>query len=233
MNYTDYVTNLANALTIPATDANFQSYLPTITTNAEQRCYRELDLLATIVRDSTGTLTPASRDFTFPQHFVVSESVNVFTPVGTTQYRRPLTPVSREWMDAVYPDDAPGCCSGSVPQYYAMITDQQIIVGPAPDQAYFAEVIGTVRPVTLSASNPTTYLSLYLPDLFFAAAMVEGSAYQMNFSTTADNPQQAATWESHYQALKGSAVVEEIRKHYAAAAWTSKQPTPLATPPRV
>lgn len=231
MTYSDFVTQLANMLVIDATDPNYLIALPNIITDAEQRIYRELDLLATIVRDSTGTLTPNSRSFTFPQHFVVSESINVFTPVGATTYRHQLIPVSREWMDAVWPDDTAASCfcdGGSIPEYYAMITDQQIIVGPPPDAAYFMEVIGTIRPAPLSATNTTTYLTAYLPDLFFTAALIFSSGYQLNFSPMGDNPTQSMSWEAHYKQLMSTANIEEIRKKYASQAWTPKQPDPLA-----
>lgn len=213
---------------MPTTDPNFQIVLSNIIDDAEQRIYRELDLLSTIVRDSTGVLVPNSRNFTFPQHFVVSESLNVFTPSGSTTVRNQLVPVTREWMDLVWGNEA-STTTPSIPQYYAMITDQTIIVGPPPDAAYTMEVIGTIRPVPLSASNQNTYLTLYLPDLFMAASMVFGSAYQLNFNTMGDNPQQASGWEDHYNRLMSSANVEEIRKKYASQAWTPKQPDPLAT----
>lgn len=231
LTYSQYVTDLANLLVVPPTDPNYLTVLPNIIDDAEQRIYRELDLLATIVRDSTGSLTANSRNFTFPQHFVVSESINVFTPAGTTTNRYQLVPTSREFLDAVWPNET-ATSSSVVPQYYAMITDQTIIVGPSPGAAYKVEVIGTVRPTPLSSTNTTTYLTLYLPDLFMAASMVFAAGYQQNFSSMADNPGQSVSWESHYQKLFGSANVEEIRKKYAAAAWSPKQPSPLATPPR-
>ena len=230
-NYSQYVTSLANTLVVPATDANFLTELPNIIDDAEQRIYRELDLLDTIVRDSTGTLTANSRNFTFPQHFVVSESMNVYTPSGTTTNRNQLIPTTREFIDAVYGNEA-SVTTPSVPRYYAMITDQTIIVGPPPDATYTMEVVGTIRPTPLSASNPTTYLTLYLPDLFFAASCVFGFGYLQNYGAMSDNPQSAVSWESHYQMLKSSADIEENRKKYASQAWSPKQPAPLASPPR-
>ena len=233
LTYSSYVTDLANLLVVPATDPFYLTVLPNIIDDSEQRIYRELDLLSTIVRDSTGTLTANSRNFTFPQHFVVSESINVFTPVTVNTYRNQLVPVSREFLDAVYPDEAAGsCCGPAVPQYYAMITDQTIIVGPSPDAAYTLEVVGTVRPAPLSATNTTTYLTLYLPDLFMTASLVFAAGYLQNYGAMVDNPQQAMSWETHYKALFESANIEENRKKYASAAWTPKQPAPLATPPR-
>lgn len=229
--YTEYVTDLANTLVVPSTDPNFLTELPRIIDDAEQRIYRELDLLTTIVRDSSATFTANSRNFTFPQHFVVSESLNVFTPQGTTTNRIPLIPTTREFIDYVYGNEA-AVDTPSVPQYYAMITDQTIIVGPPPDAAYTAEVVGTIRPEPLSATNTTTYLTQYLPDLFFAASVIFGEAYLQNFGAAADNPQAGVTWESHYQTLAASANMEENRKKYASQAWSPKQPAPLATPPR-
>src|SRR5271168_2502618 len=169
-NYTQYVNILANTLVVPANDPNFSIQLPSIIDDAEQRIYRELDLLDTIIRDSSGTLTANSRNFTFPQHFVVSESINVFSSVGVTSTgRQQLIPTTREFLDAVYGNEvAPG--ANSLPHYYAMITDQTIIVGPPPDAAYTMEVVGTIRPAPLSATNTTTYLTLYLPDLFLTAS---------------------------------------------------------------
>ncbi|HVX90657.1 MAG TPA: hypothetical protein VHC20_03395, partial [Candidatus Paceibacterota bacterium] len=108
-NYDQFVANLANMLVVDPTNAEYLAIIPTVIDDAEQRIYRELDLLTTIVRDNSGTLTANSRDFTLPQsagRFVVTESINVFTPVNTTTYRQQMIPVSREWMDAVYPDDA-------------------------------------------------------------------------------------------------------------------------------
>jgi hypothetical protein len=233
LTYSTFVSSLANMLVIPPTDANYLAIIPNVIDDSEQRLYRELDLLATIIRDSSGTLTPNSRNFTFPQHFVVSESINVFTPVGSTTSRKQLIPISREALDAIWGDEeASMCCGPSVPEYYAMITDQTIIVGPAPDGAYTMEVIGTIRPAPLSATNPNTYLTMYLPDLFFAEALIFGYGYLKDFGAATDDPQSTVGWGAHYKALWDSANTEENRKKYASQAWTPKQPAPLATPPR-
>jgi hypothetical protein len=222
-------------LVIPATDANYLAILPTVIDDGEQRCYRELDLLNTVVRDTGGTLTASSRNFTLPQtngRFVVTNNMNVFTPAGSQTNRIQLVPTSRDFLDAVWGNDAPST-SPSVPQYYAPISDQQFIVGPPPDANYTMEVIGTIRPTPLSATNTTSYLSLYLPDLFFAASMIFASAYQLNFNAQGDDPQQATAWELHFQKLLPSANTEEQRKRYASQAWTSMSPASLATPARV
>lgn len=230
-NYGQYVANLANMLVIQPTDPNYQIVLPSIIDDAEQRVYRELDLLTTIVRDQSGFLTPNSRNFTFPQHFVVSESINVFTPSGSLTNRNALTPVSIEWMDSIWGNEA-APSSPSIPQYYAMVTDQMIIVGPPPDAPYSVEVVGTIRPTPLSSTNQTTYLTLYLPDLFFAASLVFGYGFMKDYGATTDDPNAPGSWEAHYQKLASSANVEEFRKKYGSQGWSPKQPDPIATPPR-
>jgi hypothetical protein len=221
-------------LVIPSTDANYLQALPSIIDDAEQRIYRELDLIATIVRDSSSALTANSRTFTLPQslgRFVVTEGMNVYTPFGLQTVRNQLVPVTREWMDAVWGIEA-APTTPSIPGYYAPITDQQFIVGPPPDLAYGVEVIGTIRPTPLSNSNQTTYLTLYLPDLFLAETLIFGYGYLKDFGAMTDDPQAGTTWGSHYKELWDSANTEENRKKYQSQAWTSKQPAPIATPPR-
>ena len=229
--YSTFVTAFALNLVIEPTNANFLLMVPNAIDDSEQRIRRDLDLLSNVVRDQSGTLTTNSRNFTFPQHFVVSESINVFTPSGTTTNRNQLVPVSREWLDAIWGNEA-STTVPSVPQYYAMITDQQIIVGPPPDAGYTMEVVGTIIPPALSPTTATTWISTYLPDLFMSAAMVYGAAWQQNFSAMGDNPQQGISWQTHYNAELQSANTEEMRKRYAAQAWTPKQVNAIATPPR-
>jgi hypothetical protein len=231
MTYDDFVTQLANMLVITPTDANFVAQLPNIINDAEQRIYRELDLLATVVRDSTAHLTANNRLFTFPQHFVVTDEINIFTPAGATTQRRQLVPTTREFLNAVYPNDTADT-DPSIPEYYAMVTDQSILVGPSPDDQYIVEVTGTVRPEPLSSSNTETWLTLYLPDLFFAGALVFGYGYMKDYGAMSDDPASALSWDVHFKELLSSANTEETRKKYASQGWTSKNPTMLATPPR-
>lgn len=232
--YASFVTALSNELVVDPTDGDFLAILPTIIDEAEQPCYRDLDLLNTVTRQ-TGLLGANSRNFTLPTtngRFVVTNGINIITPSSTTDpeagTRNQCAPVSRDYLDAVWPS----VTGAGVPEEYAMITDQTVIFGPWPDSAYTAEVIGTIRPTPLSSSNTTTYLSLYLPDLFFAAAMLSGSAWQKNFGAQSDNPQSAVSWSTQYSSRLSSANVEEQRKRYASGAWGSLQPTSIATPAR-
>lgn len=234
LTYTQWVSEISNLTAIDPADADFVANLPSCIDYSEQRLYRELDLLNTVTRQ-TGTLTVGTRTFNLPTssgRFVVTNGFNVITPSSQTVpdsgTRVPLVPTTRDYLDMAWPS----LTGASVPSLYAMITDQQIIVGPAPDATYTIECIGTIRPTPLSDTNTTTYLTLYLPDLFTAASMIQMSAYMRNFGSQADNPQMAQSWEGQYEKLFASANVEEQRKRYASGAWGSLQPTSIATPTR-
>jgi hypothetical protein len=232
LTYTTYVNSISNIVAIPATDPGFSTMVPNMIDDAEQRLYRELDLLNTVVADVTGVTTPGNRSFSLPSTqgtFIVVDQINIISggalPAGTINV---CTPASLEAVQTLWPSQS----GSSIPQYFAMFKQGIAIFGPVPDQAYTVEVIGTVRPEPLSTTNVTTLLSVYFPDLFIAASMVFVSGYMKNFGSMADDPKMAQSWQSHYDALMSSAQTEEQRKKFNMAGWSSKQPAPAATPPR-
>lgn len=215
--YTTYVTALATEMVVPTTDVNFQTILPTIITNAELRLYRELDLVDTTFRDSSNTFTLSTRNFTLPSingTFIVCEQLNVITPAGQTNpelgTRNPMIPVSIDTLDFLWPSTS----GSTLPAYFSMMDQDLAIVGPFPDQTYTVEVVGTYRPPSLSSAVLTTPLSVFFPDLFLAASMVEAAGYQRNFGAAVDDPKMAVTWEGHYQSLIKDAKTEEDRKKF-------------------
>lgn len=235
LTYATYVNSLANLLVVPAADPGFTTDLPNIIDDAELRIYRELDLLDTTTRNSSAALSAGSRNFTLPTVNgtpVITDEVNVITPAGTTDpelgTRNALVPTSEEMLNSLWPSVA----GSTVPQYFAMLSQGAIIVGPWPNAAYQVEWVGTFRPAPLSVTNTTTLLSVYFPDLFLAASMVRAAGYQKNYGQGVDDPKMAVTWESHYQSLKSAADVEENRKKFEGPGWSSKNPSPIVTPPR-
>ena len=233
LTYTTYVDQITNIMAVKSTTPQFQTMLPGMIDYAEQRIYRELDLLNTVVRNSSLSLSAGNRNFTLPTTsngiFVTVQGINVVTPAGTppdSGTRVALQPVARDYLDTVY-NSATG--TAGIPKYFAMIDQTNIIVGPWPAANYTVEVIGTVRPNPLSSGNPNTFLTQYLPDLFIAASMVFASGYQRDFGSQADNPQQATSWEMQYQTLFKSANSEELRKKFAGPGWTSL--SSVAVPP--
>ena len=220
---------------VPTTDTNFQIILPQMISYAELRMQRDLDFLSTQISNSSYSLTAGNGTLTIPtSQFVVMETFEVIDGSGSSA---PLLPVGKEFIQNVY---GTGSATG-LPQYFAVyggdsattgLTSQNMIVGPIPDLNYAIRLTGTVRSAPLSATNTQTYISVYLPDMFIMASMIYISAYQRNFGRLNDDPAMAQTYESQYQSLLKSAMVEENRKKFESAAWTSYSPAPFAAPTR-
>lgn len=212
MTYAQFVMRVTDLMGVNQTDFDLTFVIPDIIDYAEQRCYRELNLLSTVIADATASLSANSRSFTLPSgsgRFVTIETINCITPNAVTPAngtRNPLTPVTLRFLNFASPVEVPS--GTSVPMMYAMVTDQSLVVAPTPNLAYGMEVVGTIRPTPLSSSNPTTYLTLYLPDLFLSAAMIHASAHRPDMQAAAPG------WEADYQRLLKSANAEEVRRRY-------------------
>jgi len=242
LTYSSYQTQMAEMAVVSPTDPNFLAILPAMIDYAELRIYRDLDLLASVTT-ATQAMTAGTRAVTFPQ-FVTVQQINVITPAGTTSpdagTRAPLLPVTKEFIDINYPSAS----YTDVPAYFAPQSQSNtgttpttqtlntFLVAPFPNGVYTLEIVGTYRPASLSATNPQTFISQNLPDVFLIASMVYISAYQRNFGRMSDDPQMAVSYESQYQALIKGATVEEFRKKFEAGGWSSMSPATVATPGR-
>ena len=230
---TSYKTQIATLAVVEENDPAFVTILPQMITYAENRLYRDLDFLFTSTSITGYQFTSGSRQLTIPQGtIVVSEQINVITPSGETDpnagLRTPLLPTTKEFLDAVYGNPS----VTGLPKYFAPFNDNLFLVGPYPDQPYYVEIVGTYRPDSLSATNPTTFISLYLPDVFIMASMIYVSGYQRNFGRQSDDPAMAQSYENQYQTLLKGAAVEEARKKFESTGWTSQSPSPVASPSR-
>jgi hypothetical protein len=197
----------------PNANASFVAAMPTIIDQAEQKIYADLQLLATIVRNNVGTTGIGTRNFTLPvpagaTRFVVVQSINILN--GDT--RVPVTKVSRELMDMLWPSETG---PGSIPNKWAPVTDTTILFGPAPTAAYNVEIYGTIRPAALSAVNTTTFLSVELSALLFAAAMVAASGYMKNFGQQSDDPKMSQSWQDQYDRMLPLFKTEETMRKFA------------------
>ena len=134
LTWSTYTAQLSNLMVIGSTDQNFQVFLPGCIDYSENRMYRELDLLATRVTNSTTTISSYVRDFTLPTNsgtYLVVEQVNILTPVNTASSvatRSPTTMVAKEWVDAVYPSNL---SIVGVPAFCAMTSNTAMKFGPA------------------------------------------------------------------------------------------------------
>ena len=135
LTYSTYVTQIAEMAVVSADDANFQTIIPAMIQYAELRINRDLDLMSTSTsihgdnlvissgnRNLSLTDTSGNNTIELPDgsgYFVVSEQLNIIMPAGRTDpdgafsYRQPITPVTKEFLDAVYgssQNTQPTCC---------------------------------------------------------------------------------------------------------------------------
>jgi hypothetical protein len=231
LTYNTYVTQLANLMVVDSANAEFTIFLPGCIDYAEQRIYRELDLLNTFETVATSSTAASTREYPLPDTFITVENINILTPSGSTVSngkRNPLMPVSMSVLDLLWPT---ANSNTGVPQLFAMKNSTTIVFGPSPDSVYLVEVRGVVRPTPMSSGNQTTFLTEYCPDLLIAASMVFASGYMRNFGSQADDPKMSQSWESQYQTLFKSAELEQLRAKFQSQSWYSQKPTP-ANPPR-
>ena len=251
LTYQSYIQTVATLAVIPLTtdgagnvttaSNEFNLLVPQMLNYAELRIQRDLDLWALTTNSSTYALTAGSN--------ALSVSIDDFVTVQNILYANgtvstPLTPVSKEFIQAVYTDSS----QTAPPAYFAPLggdtatfgnTSLTFLVAPYPDQSYALSIVGTSRAPTLAqyagtgqANSATTFISSWLPDLLTMASMVFVSGYQRNFSSAGDDPQMAVNYEQQYQTLLKGAGIEEARKRFAASGWTSLNPTPIATADR-
>jgi hypothetical protein len=235
LTYTTYVQQIAEMAAVGSvingtftyTDPNYTSIVPSMIDYAELRMQRDIDFLNvsdTLSFNCTANNQSLALGSGYP--FVTIQNIGVTDPA--TGYVVQCTPVTKEFLYAVYPI---GSTTG-LPKFFAPFNDNLMLLGPIPNQAYSTNVTGTVRFPSLSPTNPTTFISTYLPDVFIMASMIYISAYQRNFGKVADDPQMAMTYESQYQSLLRGAVMDEARKSFEAGGWTSNPPAAAATPNR-
>jgi hypothetical protein len=229
LDYNSFVSTVANIMATDPTTPEFVQILPQAIAYAEDRIYRELDILDSVAINATTTFTPNNRNFTLPPApygaFLTLTGINVL--YGNGPQRQQLQPVAMSYLNAVW-----GSPTGAtLPEYFSMVRQDLIQVGPWPDQAYVVEVIGTFQPEPMSATNPTTFLTTYVPDLLIAGGMIFLSGYMRDFGSQADNPAQAQSWSSQYDVLFKSAMLLELRKKFAGPGWTSLSSVPV-TPTR-
>lgn len=222
-------------------DDAFNIILPQCIQYSELRIQRDCDILPSLTSNSY-SLTPNINTLQLGVNDFVTVQTMGVTVGGALS---PLLPVSKEYLQTVYGDPS----YLAQPRAFAMIGGDQatggntynnILVGPYPDINYPVVVMGTQRLPTLYqnsgngtlAQTGTTFISTYLPDLLLMASMIYVSAYQRNFSPMGNDPDMPGSYELQYGNLLKGALVEEARKRFAAGAWSSMGPTPIATPAR-
>lgn len=237
MDYFSLTEQVAGLLPIASSDADFQIMWPGAIDYAEGALYRELDLISANITDTSVICSSGVRTITLSTAqgtMLVIDRINILTPVGAASSnvsRTQTLPVSPDWMDAVFGSALSSNCG--TPQFFSRTNDTQVTLGPAPDAAYGTEIVATIRPTPLSASNSSNWLTQNLPELYVAATAVFAFGWARDFGQQSNDPAAAQSWQTRYQELLQSAKMQEVRKTFEANAWSNQSPSPLATPPRV
>lgn len=207
--YASFQDALARYLPVdPTADADYPTLLPLVIEQAELRCYRELDFMATRKRSTGLALTVSVQTLALPADLVVLREFDIFTPAGTNTTRVPLTRRAEAFLRDYWPTPA----TTGTPNYYTLLDQAMALVAPTPSGAFNVELAYTFRPAALSASNPATWLASNCPDLFLYAALVAYTGFQKDYGAQSDDPRMALSWESQYQAAKVSTIAEEARR---------------------
>jgi hypothetical protein len=139
---------------VPTTDPNYQAIIPSMINYAELRMQRDIDfLLASGSFNYTGVAGSTQLQLTTGFPFVTVENVGVTNPI--TGLLEQLTPISKEYLYAIYPTGS----TQALPQYFTPFNDNLMLLGPIPDQAYSYTVVGLTRFQALG----------YLPPVFSAS----------------------------------------------------------------
>ena len=131
MNYAQ----LVNLITYycESTESSFVSNIPTFVQLAEERIYNSVQIPA-IRKNSTATMTIGNKYMSLPSDWLSTFSLAVFNPANN-EYTY-LLHKDVNYIRQAYPDaDDTG-----LPQYYAIWDADTMILGPAPDIAYTAEL---------------------------------------------------------------------------------------------
>lgn len=239
LTYSSFVSEIATITAITSSvlvngDNNFQGIMPALIDYAEGRIYRDLDLPVTSIVDVSVSCSSGVRSVnlsTTQGTILVIQTLNLLTSAGATSSyatRVPLVPASQSVINTIYPSAASSNCGQ--PEFFARLSDIELILGPTPDQAYGTEVVATIRPNPLSDTNSSTWLTQNLPELMIAAGMVFAAGHMRDFGSQSDNPQMAQSWEAQYKNLLQSAKADSLRMQFEGDAWTSQGATPAAPP---
>lgn len=234
---------------------------PRMIEEAEARIYQDpsFDWPALGVVDVSKVTTAGLRSVEIPSaisvagfqgYFVIIETVSLITPAGAKANagtRVPLLRIDRSFLDQIWPQEGQTQAPAPFETYWALWTQDigmpsdpseptpmpsAILIGPTPDDGYVVEFTGVGRPLPLSGTNSTTFLTTYYPAMFTAATLSFGYAMQRDIGGAANDPEAAAWWEGEYQRLKAVAAAEAARQRSQGPDWSTSAATGPANLPR-
>lgn len=154
---------------VQSTETSFVANIPNFVQLAEERIYNSVQIPA-LRQNSTATMTIGNKYMALPSDWLSTFSLAVFNPTNN-EYTYLLNK-DVNFIRASYPDaDDMGR-----PQYYAIWDDSTMLLGPAPDLAYTAELHYNSYPPSIVNAG-TSWLGDNYENVLLYGSLREGYLY--------------------------------------------------------
>ncbi len=197
MTYDELVTNIRNYTEV---DANVfsNSVINTFITMAENQILREIDL-DVFKLEVAGNMTSGNKFLTAPSDILTHRYLMV-TVSGDQVFLdfRDTSFMKEYWAD--------GTVTG-VPKYYSVWDQNTFYIAPTPAQNYVVELGYIYRPVQLSSTNPTTWISNNAPEALLYACLIQAYSY-----TKGPTEMLQYFKQSYKEAIQGLGVEQQGRR---------------------
>jgi hypothetical protein len=167
MTYDELVTNIRNYTEV-GSNVFTESVINTFITMAENQILREIDLDVFKV-EVAGNMTSGNRFLAAPSG-ILTHRYMMITVSGDQIF---LDFRDTSFMKEFWPD---GSATG-VPKYYSVWDQDTFYVAPTPNANFTVELGYIYRPVQLSSTNPTTWISINAPEALLYACLVQAYSY--------------------------------------------------------
>ena len=152
-----------------STETSFVANIPTFVQLAEERIYNSVQIPA-IRKNSTATMTIGNKYMSLPSDWLSTFSLAVFNPTNneyTYLLNKDVNFIRQSYPDA---DDL------GRPEYYAIWDADTMILGPAPDLAYTAELHYYYYPVSIVDAS-TSWLGTNFETVLLYGSLREAYTY--------------------------------------------------------
>jgi hypothetical protein len=167
MTYDELVTNIRNYTEV---DANVftNAVINTFILMTENRILRDIDL-DIFKLEVQGNLTKGSKFLTTPSDILTHRYLILNTPDNQIFLDFRDTSFMKEYWSS-------GSEEGQ-PKYYSVWDQNTFYVAPTPDASYAVELGYIYKPAQLSATNPTTWVSINAPEALLYGCLIQAYSY--------------------------------------------------------
>jgi len=197
MTYDELITNIRNYTEV---DANVftNAVCNTFILMAENRILRDIDL-DVFKLEVSGNMTSGNKFLAAPSN-ILTHRYLMITKDGEQIF---LEFRDTSFMKEYWPD---GSATGT-PRFYSVWDQDTFYIAPTPNQNYTVELGYIRKPEQLSATNPTTWVSLNAPEALLYACLIQAYSY------TKGPGELLAYYENSYtQAIQGLGVEQQGRR---------------------